>query len=708
MADKKGTSGVKKDSGYISEEHIPSLRGSLWANIADEMTRSDDIVAAIETAIDNPILGSMFYAKEGDAGDSLSKELVEFIEWTLFTQMDRPFLDYVTEYLTIKKYGYYLVNPVPKVVNHPKYGPVTIIGDLSFRKPNSIVRWDTDENEQLIRVYQETEGADNQFSGWIDAKYLMHLALKRVGTNFEGESLYRPIYGNYFRKKLLQKIKIQSAERAGLGFPIIYYPPSLKEGSDQFKAIERAAANISSHKKSYMILPEGCKVDWGEIPAKISDIKDLIKDENENMTRRTMTDFIMLQAGSYAMIKDKTDRFIAPIEYIIYYWLDNIIDVIIKWIVNWNFPNAKDEHMPTMWVSGIEKKALTEFTTLVKTLIDAKVLTPDYTLEKFVRDYCNLPEPDAKKKVITDAKVNNPPEDVKQNNNDTKKPEEEEKMAEKVVRKFDSKANYAEIELDLTSMSKEFNNNETNNVSRIIEKYLVDIRKQFINENKSIFDILENTKLGYTNEFKSDVIRNIKKAVLSGKNRVDLMLKKDKSYAEGYRLAPSIFAWITSQAQKILDNKTSDIMKTARNAGMSKASFYPMSKELDMYTKGTILAAIEGALKDYAEKENVMDGNSITNMAYNLGIKDTATTDNEIVGFEYSAELDGGTTELCRELDGQTRAIDDDKSAELDPPNHFGCRSILIPITRAEQLASGIEFTGFHLKSSLAKAQWQF
>ncbi len=57
----------------------------------------------------------------------------------------------------------------------------------------------------------------------------------------------------------------------------------------------------------------------------------------------------------------------------------------------------------------------------------------------------------------------------------------------------------------------------------------------------------------------------------------------------------------------------------------------------------------------------------------------------ELSGFvealEYSAILDGRTTPLCQELDGQVHPADSEVWQTYRPPNHFNCRSLLIAVT---------------------------
>lgn len=60
-------------------------------------------------------------------------------------------------------------------------------------------------------------------------------------------------------------------------------------------------------------------------------------------------------------------------------------------------------------------------------------------------------------------------------------------------------------------------------------------------------------------------------------------------------------------------------------------------------------------------------------------------TDPALDGFvealEYSAILDDRTTEICQELDGKVFAADSPEWETYRPPNHYNCRSVLIPVT---------------------------
>lgn len=63
-------------------------------------------------------------------------------------------------------------------------------------------------------------------------------------------------------------------------------------------------------------------------------------------------------------------------------------------------------------------------------------------------------------------------------------------------------------------------------------------------------------------------------------------------------------------------------------------------------------------------------------------------TDPELGGFvvalEYSAILDDRTTDICEALNGKVYAEDSDVWDQYRPPNHYNCRSVLIPVTEID------------------------
>lgn len=72
-------------------------------------------------------------------------------------------------------------------------------------------------------------------------------------------------------------------------------------------------------------------------------------------------------------------------------------------------------------------------------------------------------------------------------------------------------------------------------------------------------------------------------------------------------------------------------------------------------------------------------------------------TDPQLDGFvqalEYTAILDSRTTQICQHLDGQVHGTDKGTWESYRPPNHFNCRSLLIPVTEIDSWSESDEPT---------------
>lgn len=79
-------------------------------------------------------------------------------------------------------------------------------------------------------------------------------------------------------------------------------------------------------------------------------------------------------------------------------------------------------------------------------------------------------------------------------------------------------------------------------------------------------------------------------------------------------------------------------------------------------------------LEDFERKSFYAETVFRTNLTshYNLGIIHSYDTEY----FEYVAILDGRTTEICRSLNGKIFKKTDTR---ILPPNHYNCRSVVVP-----------------------------
>jgi len=149
---------------------------------------------------------------------------------------------------------------------------------------------------------------------------------------------------------------------------------------------------------------------------------------------------------------------------------------------------------------------------------------------------------------------------------------------------------------------------------------------------------------------------------------------------KGYTLAGDI----SSATKKTINNILLEGVKVSKTAEETKQAIYKALEADGMLTE----EAVEEALGTTTVKS--------TNARIETAVRTTSFeainearynffSDPELAGFvealEYSAVLDDRTTEICSQLNGETYGIDSDVWSTFRPPNHFNCRSLLIPVT---------------------------
>lgn len=145
--------------------------------------------------------------------------------------------------------------------------------------------------------------------------------------------------------------------------------------------------------------------------------------------------------------------------------------------------------------------------------------------------------------------------------------------------------------------------------------------------------------------------------------------------------------WVSGVLEGELVKRTQGILTQALRNGEALGETVQKVKEawLPYMGDATIIQDAE-QLQPYRLKTIVRTN---TTDAYNTGrlakMRDP-DLDEWVQGVRYEAVIDERTTELCAGLDGLVFRKDDPDLDRLTPPNHFNCRSLLIPVLIDEQV----------------------
>ena len=100
-----GDSGLRRSGGYISEEFLPELRGSLAIHQFRQMADNDATVGAILFAIEM-LCRQVTWDMQAVDDSSAADDAAEFAELVLFEDCDTQWDSFISEALSMLVFGY--------------------------------------------------------------------------------------------------------------------------------------------------------------------------------------------------------------------------------------------------------------------------------------------------------------------------------------------------------------------------------------------------------------------------------------------------------------------------------------------------------------------------------------------------------------------------------------------------------------------------
>lgn len=387
-----GSSGIEIYSGYYSEDYLSALRGSEAADVWDKMRRSDPKVKMILTAVKNPIKGAQW--EIAAANDTPEAKLqAELIEQILFKDTGQSWTQTLNEILTFLEFGFSAFEITHKVViGHPKFGNYNSLRSFGYRSQKTIERWNLDkETGKLLSIEQNAYG-DLHRNVTIPEESLIIFTNEKEGDNYEGVSALRPCYGPFIRKNAYLKLMAIGIEKFAVPTPTLKVPLNM-ENSPQYSNALTVLRKYVSHQQQFITLPEGWEINFTQTNFDAEKVRSAIDSENKEMVHAFLANFLELGSsgsGSYALSYDLSDFFLTGIEYIAEQICDTINQQLIPKLVRLNF--GEQQEYPRLRCAGITDKPGRELSEVLRTLAQAKVITPDDKLEADIRERYGLPE----------------------------------------------------------------------------------------------------------------------------------------------------------------------------------------------------------------------------------------------------------------------------------------------------------------------------
>ncbi|CDH46956.1 phage portal protein family protein [Candidatus Contendibacter odensensis] len=409
-----GDSGLRRSGGYISEEFLPELRGSLAVRQYRQMADNDATIGAILFAIEM-LCRQVTWDMQPVDDSSGADDGAEFAEQVLFDDMEMPWDSFISEVLSMLVYGYAPFETVWKLrkgdSKDPRYrsrfsdGKVGLRA-LSIRAQESVRRWHFAEDGTVIGLWQQPETGTEIY---IPAEKLLLFRTRSRKNNPEGVSLLRNAWRSWKLKTRIEEIEGIGIERDLAGLPVVRIPGQFMSSyaTDQEKAAVRhyedLVQNIKRDRQEGVVLP-GDKDEQGNYlydltlltagSSRAFDTGTVIDRYEHRMASSVLADFIFLgqqATGSFALSSDKTALFATALGTI----LKQIEEPINRFLLPqlWKLNGMKPETMPTLSHGDIEKPDLAQLGEFIRALSGSgATLFPDRDLENRLREFASLPK----------------------------------------------------------------------------------------------------------------------------------------------------------------------------------------------------------------------------------------------------------------------------------------------------------------------------
>lgn len=225
---------------------------------------------------------------------------------------------------------------------------------------------------------------------------------EREGGNWLGQSFLRPAYKFWMLKDRMLRIQAQTIDRNGLGVPIY----TASQLHDSIRAEERIALEkqelatgleiakkFRSGEHAGAAIPNSATLRLAGVDGKLPDPMPVIKYYDEQIARAVLAHFLNLggdqSTGSYALGDTFADFFVSSLQATAMNLADVATSHVVEDLVDLNW-GPQEPAPKIVWDEIGSHQAATA--DAIKSLLDAGALTPDQSLETFLRERYGLPQ----------------------------------------------------------------------------------------------------------------------------------------------------------------------------------------------------------------------------------------------------------------------------------------------------------------------------
>lgn len=394
-----GVSGTRILSGLVYEETIPALTGLNLFKTYNTM-RFDATCAALKKAIELPIRASRWFV-EPASDDPKDIDKADFAHWVLYDFGSQSMDDVLRLALGCLDFGFSVLEVCYQFIPDGEYKGKVGWNKLAWRNQATKWRWNMGEINGMQELVSMTQLAP-PFYTQVDIprnKFLQFVNMLE-GDNYDGWSLFRPAYKNWFIRDQLYKIQAIGLERTYMGIPVADLPENY---SDEMKALAmQIVTNLRTDDNAGITKPTelGLEILHNAINAG-TEMQAAIAYHSREILKSSLAHFLDLgsagSSGSWALSSDQSELFLMAINAPANMLEQQFnLEPGLPALMRFNFPDASSDNMPHLTHGDIGQRSFsTGMGRTIMALGQWGFLTPDDATEDWFRQVLDMPERDS-------------------------------------------------------------------------------------------------------------------------------------------------------------------------------------------------------------------------------------------------------------------------------------------------------------------------
>ena len=578
-------------------------------------------------------------------------------------------------------------------------------------KPYDTFYFKTDEFGNITGFVQKVEGRELD----LDLNKFIYYLVNPDADEHYGQSELRECYRAWFSKDMAIKFRNIWLERHAGGLKWFQVQDGKALTAPERTDLQAIIQNIQT--STGMIVPDKVKLE-SDYPANNVAFKEAIEDYNLDIARALLVPNLVGitpsgQTGSYSQSTTQLEAFLWTLEADASRLEDTLNEQLFREIGRANFG---DDDWPRFRFKPIDTGKKLEIVKTWKDLVSAGAVMHTQTDEDHLRDLLDFP--DAGDPIEAPQPAQMQPQDGQQadgqhqdgqsnpqqdnGDNGQQQPPDETVMGAGVVTV--SSFTSAVKRVDFAVIGKTSEDRVTDH-TQAIAKVMGRLYDDFLSRLDS-YDAETIQGLEYNSKLVSKLRRTVNKALQDGWRLgekhagTEIGKAKGKSFtADKGRLdfiSEDYFKLKSFKMTGDLTDATLSIIKNDILNGIKGEKSVPDTIKTiysDLASAGYL--SEDDAKEALGQALNVENPDARLNTVVRTNMFEAINearysyfTDPGLGGFvealEYAAILDSRTTQICQHLDGHVHAVDSDVWQQYRPPNHYNCRSLLIPVTKRD------------------------